>query len=167
MSIAGSSDIITNSDIVIRLLVALVLCGLIGMERKHYRKPAGFRTNILVGLGAATLAIMAVGIYSDFNPGQAVDVGRIIGQVVTGIGFLGAGAIIQSRGSVHGLTTAATLWVVAAIGMAVGLGYYMLASMATIASLIVLEILGRIEFKITGQQHVDGIEDDHYDQPKQ
>jgi putative Mg2+ transporter-C (MgtC) family protein len=152
------STVITNSDIIIRLLIALALCGLIGMERKHYRKPAGFRTNILVGLGSAILAIMAVQIFSDFNPGQAVDVGRIIGQVVTGIGFLGAGAIIQSRGSVHGLTTAATLWVVSAIGMAVGLGYFFLASMATIGALIVLEIFGRIEFKITGQQHIDELE---------
>jgi len=146
----ATTQLITNSDIIVRLLVALVLCGLIGMERKHYRKPAGFRTNILVGMGAAVLAIMAVQIYADFNPTQAVDVGRIIGQVVTGIGFLGAGAIIQSRGSVHGLTTAATLWVVAAIGMAVGLGYYFLGAMATLAALVVLEILGRIEFRITG-----------------
>jgi putative Mg2+ transporter-C (MgtC) family protein len=109
----------------------------------------------LVGLGSATLAIVAVLAFNDFNPNNTLDIGHIVGPIITGIGFLGAGAIIQGRGSVHGLTTAATLWVVAAIGMAVGLGYYFLAATATIGALIVLEILGRIEFKITGQQRYD------------
>ncbi len=155
-----TSTVLTNSDIIIRLLIALVLCGLIGMERKHYRKPAGFRTNILVGLGSATLALVAVFAFNDLNPNNTLDIGHIVGPIITGIGFLGAGAIIQSRGSVHGLTTAATLWVVAAIGMAVGLGYYFLAAMTTVGALIVLEILGRIEFKITGQQHYDDFNKD-------
>ena len=83
---------------------------------------------------------------SDFNEGNAVDITRLAGQVVTGIGFLGAGAIIQSRGSIRGLTTAAGIWVVAAIGMTVGLGYYFAAIAATFAALLVLVVMGRIEF---------------------
>lgn len=143
---------ISNADVVLRLLVTLVLTGLIGMERKHYRKPAGFRTNILVGIGASILVMMAAKLFQDFNPSQTVDIGHIIGPIVTGIGFLGAGAVIQARGSVHGLTTAATLWVVAAIGITSGLGYYFLAVSSTLVVLLVLEVFGRIEFKLTNEQ---------------
>ncbi|XOU94893.1 MAG: MgtC/SapB family protein [Candidatus Kerfeldbacteria bacterium] len=137
-----------NIDVIIRIVVSIVLCGLIGAERKIYHKPAGFRTNVLVGLGSTLLMILGINIFTEFNDGNTVDLTRLAGQIVTGIGFLGAGAIIQSRGSVHGLTTAATIWVVAAIGMAVGLGFYFEAVAVTISTLIVLVILGRFEHKI-------------------
>ncbi|MFA6098438.1 MAG: MgtC/SapB family protein [Patescibacteria group bacterium] len=136
-----------NPTIILRIVLSIILCGLIGLERKHYHKPAGFRTNVLVGLGSTIISLVALNIFYDFNINGGADIGRIVGQIVTGIGFLGAGAIIQGRGSVHGLTTAASIWVVAAIGMAVGLGYYFLAISATVGSLIVLVILGRIEHR--------------------
>lgn len=134
-------------DIIIRLSLAILLSGLIGLERKIYKKPAGFRTNVLVGMGSTLLMIIGLNILTEFNDGNTVDITRLAGQIVTGIGFLGAGAIIQGRGSVHGLTTAATIWVVAAIGMAVGLGFFLEATIATILTLVVLVILGRIEHK--------------------
>ena len=135
-----------ETTVLIRLGLSIVLCGLIGLERKFYHKPAGFRTNIMVGLGSTLLMIMGIYILSEFNEGNAVDITRLAGQVVTGIGFLGAGAIIQSRGSVHGLTTAAGIWVVAAIGMTIGLGYYFAAIAVTFATLLVLIVMGRMEF---------------------
>lgn len=138
---------VSDIEIIIRIVIVIILCGLIGLERERWHKPAGLRTNILVGLGSTVITIVALNILVGFNPSGTVDIGRIIGQIVTGIGFLGAGAIIQGRGSIHGLTTAATIWVVATIGIAIGLGYYYTALMATLATLIVLFILGRIEKK--------------------
>lgn len=135
---------ISDADVLIRLGLSILLCGLIGLERKFYHKPAGFRTNIMVGLGSTLLMILGLYIFNSLNQGN-VDITRLVGQIVTGIGFLGAGAIIQGRGSVHGLTTAAGIWVVAAIGMAVGLGFYFGAIAATAATLVVLIIMGRIE----------------------
>ncbi|MFA5134649.1 MAG: MgtC/SapB family protein [Patescibacteria group bacterium] len=136
---------IDEITIITRILLSILLCGLIGLERKFYHKPAGFRTNIMVGLGSTILMILGLHILADFNEGNVVDITRLAGQVVTGIGFLGAGAIIQGRGSVHGLTTAASIWVVAAIGMTIGLGYYFTAIAATTASLVVLVFMGRFE----------------------
>lgn len=140
-------------DVIIRLSLSILLCGLIGLERKIYKKPAGFRTNVLVGMGATLLMIIAINILTEYNDGNTVDITRLAGQIVTGIGFLGAGAIIQGGGSVHGLTTAASIWVVAAIGMAVGLGFYIEASIATVLTLVVLVILGRVEHKF--ESYVD------------
>ncbi len=144
---------VENSEVIIRIFLSIILSGLIGLERKIYNKPAGLRTNIMVGLGATILMILGLYILSNYNQTGNVDISRIVGQVVTGIGFLGAGAIIQARGSVHGLTTAASIWVVAAIGMTVGLGYYFMAVSATLASLVVLVIVGRIEYRF--ERHDD------------
>lgn len=150
-------------DVIIRLGLSILLCGLIGLERKIYNKPAGFRTNVLVGLGSTLLMIIALNILSEYNEGNSVDITRLAGQIVTGIGFLGAGAIIQGRGSVHGLTTAASIWVVAAIGIGVGLGFYMEALIATILTLVVLVILGRLEHKF--EIYVDH-EKEHHNQER-
>ena len=136
----------SNSEIIIRLSISILLCGLIGLERKFYHKPAGFRTNILVGMGSTSLMLLTLNIFKDFNPDNYVDISRVVGQIITGIGFFGAGAIIQGRGSIHGFTTAAGIWVVAAIGIAVGLGYFSLAIFTTLGALIVLVILGRTEY---------------------
>ncbi|MFC1663227.1 MgtC/SapB family protein [Patescibacteria group bacterium] len=130
---------ITLTDIIIRLLVATLFSGILGFERKLAKKPAGLRTNILVGVGSTLLMIISIdmaGKYGNFN-----DAGRIAAQIVTGIGFLGAGAIIQSRGEVHGLTTAATIWAVAAIGMAVGMGNIIAAAIVTVLVIIVELVL--------------------------
>ena len=121
-------------QIISRLLVAAFLAGLLGLEREYRNKKAGMRTNMLVGLGSALAMILSVSF--------TADPARLAAGVLTGIGFLGAGLIIQSRGEVHGITTAATIWVVAAIGMAAGLGYYTAAISAAVIVLMVLYIFG-------------------------
>src|SRR5262245_36897314 len=127
-------------DLALRLLLAAGLGAAIGIERELRQKPAGLRTNILIAVGAALFTIVSVEIGT---PGGTAD--RIAAQIVTGIGFLGAGAIIRGRGNVHGMTTAATIWVNAAVGMAAGAGYYLMASIATAISLIVLLALTPID----------------------
>ncbi len=131
-------------DIVIKLLLATFLGGLIGFCREIEGKAAGLRTHILVALGAALLAIISVYIGHGF---EGADVGRVAAGVVTGIGFIGAGAIIRDRGRIRGLTTAASIWICAAIGLGVGVGLYATAFTATIITLIVLEVLRFVEKK--------------------
>jgi putative Mg2+ transporter-C (MgtC) family protein len=97
---------LTDTEIVRRLLLAAVVGGLLGIEREVRHKSAGFRTNILIGMGSAVFTIMSIAISADGG-----DPGRIAAQIVTGMGFLGAGAILRTRSGVHGLTTAATIWV--------------------------------------------------------
>ena len=125
----------------IRVLVAAGLAAAIGVEREFHQKPAGLRTNILIGMGSALFMILSIETARGF--GGSAD--RIAAQIVTGIGFLGAGAIMRSGHSVHGLTTAATIWVNAAIGMAAGAGAFGLAVGATVVTLIVLAVLPPIE----------------------
>jgi putative Mg2+ transporter-C (MgtC) family protein len=125
-----------------RSLVAALCGGLVGLERERKNKPAGFRTNILICLGSSIY--MAIGL---LVPGET-DPTRIAAQVVTGIGFLGAGCIIQSGGGVRGLTTAATIWVVAAIGIVAGAGYPILAFIATIIVIVTLAALRRFERRL-------------------
>jgi putative Mg2+ transporter-C (MgtC) family protein len=128
------------SEALLRLALAAALGGAIGLEREYHRKPAGLRTNMLIALGSALFSILSV----ELGAG-AGSPDRIAAQVVTGIGFLGAGAILRSGENVHGLTTAATIWVNAAIGMAAGLGSYVVAAVAATLTLIVLVILPSIE----------------------
>jgi putative Mg2+ transporter-C (MgtC) family protein len=123
---------------------AAALCGaMIGLERELKAKPAGFRTNILICLGSAMY--MSVGLLLVHEAGETSDVARIAAQVVTGIGFLGAGAIIKEGGQVRGLTTAATIWVVAAIGIIAGAGFPVLAFVSTCMVLLTLALLTRVE----------------------
>ena len=132
-------------DLMGRLLLAAVLGGVVGIEREWSGKPAGFRTNLLICVGAALLTDLSISVAAAASAGMTADPTRIAAQIVSGIGFLGAGTIIQSRGSVTGLTTAATLWVVAAIGMAVGAQEYPEAIGATVLVIVALLILGRFE----------------------
>jgi uncharacterized membrane protein YhiD involved in acid resistance len=136
-------------DLMGRLLLAAALGGAIGLEREWSGKPAGFRTNLLICVGAALLTELSVSVAVAAAPTMAADPARIAAQIVSGIGFLGAGTIIQSRGSVMGLTTAATLWVVAAIGMAVGLHSYTEAIGTTALVVVALLLLGRLEPYLT------------------
>ena len=122
-----------TSDL-ISVLLAVVLGAAIGLERELRGKPAGLRTNVLICLGAAVFTIVS----KRMAEGHADSITRIAAQIVTGIGFLGAGAIIQDRGSVHGLTTAATIWLVASIGMACGAGLYKFAIVTTVIAIVVL-----------------------------
>jgi putative Mg2+ transporter-C (MgtC) family protein len=136
----------------LRLALAAVLGGLIGVERELREREAGLRTHLLVALGSALFTIVgAYGFHAFLASGQAVvraDPTRIAAQIVTGIGFLGAGAIIRQGLSVRGLTTAATLWVVAAVGLAAGAGYYSAAVSTTALVLIALYPLRIVAFRI-------------------
>jgi putative Mg2+ transporter-C (MgtC) family protein len=137
-------------EIVIRLVLATVLSGAIGIEREMRHKPAGVRTNALIGLGATVMTLCGLIIYQTFQ--GATDPSRIASIIVQGIGFLGAGAIIQSSGTVHGLTTAATMWVIAGIGIAVGFGMYSIAIVATLIVLVLLVIFGPLDAKLMGEE---------------
>lgn len=132
---------IAASVFLVRVLVAAGLAAAIGVEREFHQKPAGLRTNILIGMGSALFMILSI----ETARGLGGSADRIVAKVVTGIGFLGAGAIMRSGHSVHGLTTAATIWVNAAIGMAAGAGAFGLAVGATVVTLIVLAVLLPIE----------------------
>lgn len=135
---SGVSDV----DLLARLLLAAVLGATIGFEREIRHKSAGLRTNTLIAVGAALFTLMSLEL-AEGRPDA--DPSRIAAQIVTGIGFLGAGAILRTGGSVQGLTTAATVWVNAAIGMAAGAGRYLLAISATVITILVLLALTRLE----------------------
>ena len=124
------------------IILAIVFGSVIGAEREVSGKAAGLRTNVLICLGAAVFTILSA------SMGHQESLTRIAAGVVTGVGFLGAGAIIQDRGGIHGLTTAATIWLVASVGMACGARFYKLAFITTIVALIVLIGLSKIEKRI-------------------
>ena len=128
-------------ELALRLTAGLVLGAIIGFERELHRQPAGFRTHSLVALGAALFTIVSAYGFS----GPMVDPTRIAAQIVSGIGFIGAGTILQHRGNIRGLTTAASLWSVAAIGTAAGAGLVVMAIIGTILILVVLALLDRVE----------------------
>jgi putative Mg2+ transporter-C (MgtC) family protein len=131
-----SSDL----EMVLRLLLAVGLGALIGLEREHARKAAGLRTHLLVCVGAALFTIASI-----YGFGEGADAARVAAGVVAGIGFLGAGAIISTRGGLlAGLTTAASIWAVAAIGLAAGAGLYIPATVATVIIVIILMLPKRV-----------------------
>ena len=124
---------ITDPQFLLRLVLAAIAGGLVGFERESVHKPAGIRTHMLVCLGAALFVLATIAVLPD-------EAARIIGGVATGIGFLGAGTIFRSKDSVMGLTTAASIWIVSAIGLAFGLGEYLLAAAATILVILILQL---------------------------
>ncbi|MBN2312803.1 MAG: MgtC/SapB family protein [Sedimentisphaerales bacterium] len=127
-------------DDLISILLAVVLGAGIGLERELIHKAAGLRTNLLICLGAAVFTIIS----AEMAAGEKDSLTRIAAQIVTGVGFLGAGAIIQDRAGVHGLTTAATIWLVASIGMACGARFYQLAILSSAIAVFVLLCLGKL-----------------------
>jgi putative Mg2+ transporter-C (MgtC) family protein len=131
---------ITVNEIVIRIFISVILGGMIGLERRYHDKPAGFMTNTLICIGSAVFAMMSI--YSSEVFGG--DPARIAAQVVAGVGFLGAGSILRDGNKISGLTTAASIWVVAAIGVSIGFGNFVLAAAATFAVLLLQFILRRI-----------------------
>ena len=135
----------------ISIILAVAFGAAIGMEREISGKSAGLRTNLLICLGAAVFTIIS----RQMVVGHSDSLTRIAAQIVTGVGFLGAGAIIQDRGGVLGLTTAATIWLVASIGMACGAGYYALATITTLIAFVALLGLARLEraLKRYGEKH--------------
>ena len=132
---------------IIRMLIALAIGGAIGIEREFKGKPAGIRTNMLMCFGACLIMIISIEVAR--MRGGTSDPGRIAAQVVTGIGFLGAGTIIRSRFHVAGLTTAATIWVLSALGLAVGAGYILLAVVGGLLITLTLTLVGYIERVLT------------------
>lgn len=140
-------------DLLLKLALATVLGGFIGWERESSGKPAGLRTNILICVGAALLSDLSIHYSRLADPsGPSYDPSRITAQIVSGMGFLGAGTIMQAKGTVTGLTTAATLWVVAAIGMTAGAGAYVEASGSTLLVLVILWPMGWVEDRIEAQR---------------
>jgi len=137
---------ITEIDIVIRLCLAFLGGGIIGFERSYRRQVAGLRTHILIAIGAASLMLLSIWIPQTFS--ERGDPGRIAAQVVSGIGFLGAGAIIRLGSNIRGLTTAASLWLTAAIGLTIGAGMFVAALTAEVLALITLFVLHIVEDKI-------------------
>lgn len=142
-------------EVIIRLFLAIVIGGCIGYERENKNRPAGFRTHILVCIGAAVASMIQVYAIDEtsrmilMHPSLAsalkADIGRLGAQVIVGVGFLGAGTIMHEKGSIKGLTTAASIWVVACIGLSIGLGYYFLSIFSTVAVFIVLVSLKKFE----------------------
>lgn len=143
---------LTDVQILTRLVLSLVLSGLIGLERQVHRRSAGLRTHILVSLGSCLIMLTSMYVFDIYKNQANVDPGRIAAGVITGIGFLGAGTIIREREGVRGLTTAASLWVVAGMGLAVGCGFYRAAIYATILALIALAFLRHFESRVLGKE---------------
>ena len=131
---------LSNLELIERLLLAAVLGGVFGLEREFRHKAAGLRTNMLIAMGSALFTLMSIELTAHTG-----DPSRVASQIVTGIGFLGAGAILRTDGGIHGLTTAATIWVNAAVGVTVGAGNYKLALIATVVTIVVLLVLYPIE----------------------
>lgn len=135
-------------DAILRIAAAAGLAGIIGLEREIAQKEAGLRTHMLVGLGAGVFAYLGI---EAFPSGPGTDPARVAAQIVTGIGFLGAGAIVRYGPSVQGLTTAAGLWTAAAVGLAAGMAEYELAVIATGVALIVLYLVGVTQWLLRGR----------------
>ena len=124
---------IEYTEVLLRSVLSIIFGGLIGLEREVVHKPAGIRTHMLVSLGSALFVLVTL----ENIPSE---MGRIIAGIATGIGFLGAGTIFKAKSEVHGLTTAASIWAVAGVGIAIGLGYYLMTIIVVILILIVLHI---------------------------
>lgn len=134
-------------DAVIKMVLTVFFSGLIGYEREHSHRPAGFRTHILVAVGSALVMMTSKFVFLEYEGVVNVDPTRLGAQVISGIGFLGAGTILREGFSVKGLTTAASLWTVSCIGLAVGAGYYLGALIATLFIYITLNSLKRVVAK--------------------
>lgn len=143
---------IMDRELMLRLILSVALAGFIGLERQMHRRSAGLRTHILVSLGSCLIMLTSLHVFDIYNNKVAVDPARIAAGVITGIGFLGAGTIIRDREGVRGLTTAASLWVVAGIGLAVGCGFYSGAVFTTVLALISLFFLRYAEDIIFGKE---------------
>lgn len=139
---------VTDIQTIYRLIMAAVLSGLIGLERETHARAAGLRTHILVCVGSTLIMLTSMHIFDIYRGLANVDPARIAAQVISGIGFLGAGTIMRFRASVRGLTTAASLWAAAGIGLAVGSGFYIGAYVTTLLVLASLFLLSKFERKV-------------------
>lgn len=162
------SDVLTLQEICIRILMSIFIGGIIGYERGHQNRPAGFRTHILVCLGAAIVSMVQDQLrinlhnytlqFPEVAQVMKTDLGRIGAQVVSGIGFLGAGTIMRDKGVIGGLTTAASIWTTGCVGLGIGWGFYNIAIPAVIAVIIVLVILKKLEVILIERKHIVKVE---------
>ena len=136
---------LSSYQVLARLLLATILGGLIGFEREARHRAAGLRTHILVCLGSALAMLTSIYMFEIYRGAATVDPTRIAAQVITGVGFLGAGTILRAGPTVKGLTTAASLWAVAGIGLAVGCGFYSGAIISTILVVVTLVVFSKME----------------------
>jgi putative Mg2+ transporter-C (MgtC) family protein len=136
---------INDNEMMLRILVATFLSGLIGLEREVCRHEAGLRTHILVCVGSTLIMLTSLHVFDIYKAQAQLDPTRIAAGVITGIGFLGAGAIMRSQEGIRGLTTASSLWVVAALGLSIGCGFFKTSIFVTFLVLIVLLFLRRFE----------------------
>ena len=134
--------------LLVRVFGAVILCGLIGLEREFHKNTAGLRTNMLIGLAAVTFCVITIHMMETMAEGHEaarLDPIRLVEAVTAGIAFLAAGVVVYTRGDVKGLTTGASMWMVGAVGVACGLGEVMLAVSAVVITIVVLWIIGRLE----------------------
>lgn len=144
-----------NYDVALRLILSVVLSGLIGLERQLHRRSAGLRTHILVSLGSCLIMLTSLYVFDIYKSQGQIDPARISAGIITGIGFLCAGAIIRDREGIRGLTTAASLWIVAGLGMSVGCGFYFASVFTTVIALSVLLVLRYMEARFFGKEGGD------------
>ncbi|MBB6635426.1 MgtC/SapB family protein [Cohnella thailandensis] len=157
---SGSVWEISQAELAVRMVLAAALGGAIGIEREWNNHAAGFRTHILVCLGAATIMLMSIYGFSQFvnEPNVQVDPARLAAQVISGIGFLGAGAILRNGSGIKGLTTAASIWTVAAIGLCVGAGFLTAAFLCTFLVLVSLYVLNKWEKQLLRHRRTHKLE---------
>lgn len=145
----GSGLMISNREVILRIVLSTIIGGLIGMEREANNRPAGLRTHVLVSIGSTLIMLISMYGFYDLESGMRTgDPARLAAQVVSGIGFLGAGTIIRTGSHIKGLTTAASLWVCAGIGLAIGNGYYLGGLLTTAIVLLTLARLSSFEKKV-------------------
>jgi putative Mg2+ transporter-C (MgtC) family protein len=152
-----TSPRITVESTVFKFLISLIAGGLVGLNRERHKQPAGFRTHILICMGSTLLMVVSIYIPQTYFNFQNGDPGRIAAQVVTGIGFLGAGAIIRLGTNVRGLTTAASIWLISAIGLAIGAGLYLISLVMVVFALFTLIILEFAERRMMPQLSIKTI----------
>lgn len=154
---------VQDFELILRLFLAVLIGGIVGFEREIHQRPAGFRTHILVCLGSTLIMITSLEMHNLF--GASSDPGRIAAQVVSGIGFLGAGTILREGVTIRGLTTAASLWATAAIGLSIGAGLYLYGIMGAGLLLLTLWSLSTIEFKSQLKNKIKQLEIKTEDKP--
>ena len=142
----------TYNDIIIRLILSAFLGGVVGLERERHNQPAGFRTHMILCLGASLITLVSIYMAESFGSSRNSDPTRIAAQVVTGVGFLGAGAILRFGGSIKGLTTAASLWTTAGIGLGIGAGFFYGSLLATLIIIVALAVLDKVEKTFIGSK---------------
>lgn len=145
---------ISELEILLRLLVAAGLGALVGFERERHNQPAGLRTHIVLVVGAALAMTLSIDLAGRYAPDLKGDPARLAAQVISGVGFLGAGAILRYGANIRGLTTAASLWTMAVVGLAVGYGMYWVGAGATALLLVILSLVDLVEKKIFGPDMV-------------